>query len=124
VRLGVPEPLLPGTLQELRAEMDRLVNSGEVDVTPTARALAETVLYPSRFPPRPVWDMAHLISISVMPAAIRDGYGIRWSAHRERGLAVMAAGSRRLLPLIPPPLRHVPAARSAERRLRRAGVPS
>jgi uncharacterized protein (DUF2236 family) len=122
IRLGVPERSLPATLAELRREMDRLIGSGEVRVTPTARALAESVLYPTRIPPRPIWDMAHLISVSSLPAAIRDGYGIGWSARRERGLALMAAASRRLLPLVPAQLRHVPAARSAERRLRRAGV--
>ncbi len=122
IRLGVPERSLPRTLAELRGEMDRLIRSGEVRVTPTARSLAQTVLYPSRFPPRPVWDLAHLISLSVLPSEIRDGYGIRWSAGRERGLALVAAASRRLLPLVPRPLRHVPAARSADRRLRRAGA--
>ena len=122
VRLGVPEQSLPATLGELRSEMDWLTEGGEVTVTPTARSLAEHVLYPTRFPPRPIWEMAHLISVSVLPVAIREGYGIRWSARRERGLAVMAAASRRLLPLVPATLRHVPAARSAERRLRRARV--
>lgn len=120
ILLGIPEAFLPVTLAELRAEMDRLVAGGEVAVTPTARRLAETVLYPTRLPPRPIWDLAHLISISVLPPPIRDGYGIPWSARREWGLNAIAATSRRLLPLVPAPLRHVPAARSAERRLRRA----
>jgi len=122
VRLGVPKMSLPDTLGELRGEMDRLIRSGEVTVSPTAQSLAESVLYPTRFPPRPVWDLAHLISLSVLPPPIRRGYGLPWSPGRERGLALMAATSRRLLPLIPAPLRHIPAARSAERRLRRAGV--
>lgn len=122
IRLGVPDGTLPRTLGELRGEMDRLIRSREVQVTPTARSLAETVLYPSRFPPRPVWDLAHLISLSVLPPPIRDGYRISWSAGRERGLALVAAATRRLLPLVPDPLRHVPAARSADLRLRRAAA--
>ena len=120
VRLGVPEDSLPATLMDLRREMDRLIDGGEVAVTPTARALAASVLYPTRFPPRPIWDLAHLVSLSVLPAAIRRGYGIGWSPGRERGVALLAAATRRLLPLVPDPLRHVPAARTAERRLRRA----
>ena len=122
LRLGIPEASLPRTLGELRAEMERLIGSGEVRVSPTARTLATAVLYPTRFPPRPIWDLAHLVSLSVLPPAIRDGYGIRWSPRRERGVALLAATSRRVLPLVPAPLRRVPAARSAARRLRRADL--
>ena len=121
-RLGIPAEMLPGTLDGLRAEMERLIESGEVRVTATARSLAPAVLYPSRFPPRLAWDLAHLISLSVLPAAIRRGYGIGWSRRRERGVDLLASASRRLLPLVPDVLRHVPAARSAERRLARAGA--
>jgi uncharacterized protein (DUF2236 family) len=120
-RLGVPDASLPPTLADLRAEMERLMQDGEVQVTPTARSLATAVLYPTRFPPRPVWDLAHLASISVLPPAIRRGYGIAWSRRRARGVELLASATRRLLPLVPDPLRHVPAARSAERRLARVG---
>jgi len=119
VRLGVPHAVLPPTLAALRAEMARLVESGEVAVAATALSLAPAVLYPTRFPPRPIWDLAHLVSLSVLPPSIRHDYGIGWSERRERGVHLLAAASRRLLPLVPDPLRHVPAARSADRRMRR-----
>ena len=122
IRLGVPEGAVPPTLAELRAEMSRLLEIGEVAVSPTARALAPSVLYPLPGVPRLAWDAAHLVSLSVLPEAIRRGYGIGWSAARERGVERIAAVSRRLLPYLPAPLRHVPAARAAERRLRDAGA--
>jgi uncharacterized protein (DUF2236 family) len=124
IRLGASDASLPRTLKDLRAEMDNLIRSGEVRVTATARSLAPAVLYPTRFPPRPVWDLAHLVSLSVLPPAIRRGYGIRWSRGREHGVQLLAAASRRLLPLVPDWLRHVPAARSAEGRLLRANLES
>jgi uncharacterized protein (DUF2236 family) len=120
IRLGAADASLPETLVGLRAEMDRLIGSGEVRVSATARSLAPAVLYPSAFPPRAVWDLANLVSLSVLPPAIRRGYGIRWSRGRERGVERLAAASRRLLPLVPDLLRHVPAARAAEGRLARA----
>ena len=120
VRLGIPEGMLPATLVELRAEMQQMIRTGEVAVTPTALELSRTVLYPTGFPPRPAWDVAHLISLSVLTPELRRGYRIGWSAARQRGILRLATATRRFLPLVPAPLRHVPAARSAERRLRRA----
>jgi uncharacterized protein (DUF2236 family) len=118
IRLGASDASLPATLSGLREEMDRMIGSGEVMVTGTARSLAPAVLYPTRFPPRPVWDLAHLVSVSVLPPPIRLGYGISWSRRRERGVDRLASASRRLMPLVPDLLRQVPAARSAEGRLR------
>jgi uncharacterized protein (DUF2236 family) len=118
VGLGVPEELIPATLAQLRGEMERLIGSGEVHVTPTARALAPAILHPNRLPAR-AWEAAHLISLSVLHPEIRRGYGIGWSDARERGVERLASATRHLLPLVPAPLRFVPAARAAERRLGR-----
>jgi uncharacterized protein (DUF2236 family) len=117
VGMGVPEDAVPLTLRELRSAMDRLMTDGVVRVSPTARRLSRSVLYPTGFPPRFVWDAVHLASIWVMPAPIRRGYGIRWSPARERGLRRVAQVSRRLVPLLPGVLREMPQARDAERRL-------
>lgn len=117
IHLGVPEQSVPHTLEELRAEMARLMADGSVSVGNIARSLAPAVLYPGGFMPRLAWDAAHLISMSVLPDPIRRGYGIRWSARREAGLQRLAHVSRTLLPLVPTALRRVPQARSAERRV-------
>jgi uncharacterized protein (DUF2236 family) len=120
VRLGVPEDVMPGTIVELRAWMGGMIDGGRVRVTPQARTIARTVLYPVRFPPRLAWDAAHLVSIATLPPELRRQYGIRWSPARERGIGRIAAVSRRLLPIVPSPLRHAPQARAAERRVRQA----
>jgi len=117
IRLGVPAEAVPHTLVELRAEMLRLMTSGTVAVSDTARGLAPSVLYPSRFPPRPAWDAGHLISMSVLPDPIRRGYGLAWSAARERGMRRVGNASRRVVPLLPRRLRRVPQAVAAERRV-------
>lgn len=120
IRLGVPAHVMPRTLVDLRARMAAMLEGGEVRVTPTARSLAPSVLYPSRALPRPLWDAAHLVSFSVMAPSVRAGYDIPWSDARERGMRRVAAISRAVLPLLPGALRHVPQARTAERRLARA----
>lgn len=116
-RLGVPPDAVPDTLVELRAEMLRLMSSGIVAVGDTARSLAPSVLHPTRFPPAFAWDVAHLVSLSVMPEPIRRGYGLPWSRARERGLERAAAISRRVVPRLPGWLRTMPQARAAERRV-------
>ena len=116
IRMGIPEAGVPPTLVELRAEMTRMMADGTVRVDATARSLAPHVRYPKRFPPRAVWDMAHLISDSVLPEPIRRGYGIPWSPAREAGMQRAAGISRRVVPLVPTILRRVPHARRAERR--------
>lgn len=114
VLLGVPERMIPDTLSELRSWMAGLIAVGEVRVGPTARTLAPAILYPTRFPPRFVWDAAHLASISVLPAALRRQYGISWSRRRARGVERLAVVSRQVVPWLPAALRWVPAARAAE----------
>jgi uncharacterized protein (DUF2236 family) len=118
--LGVPPASMPPTIGELRAWMDDQVDTGVVHVTPAARRIARTVLYPTRVPPRIAWDAAHLVSMATLREPIRSQYGIRWSPARERGMERIAAASRALLPFVPSPLRHAPQARAADRRLRRA----
>ena len=118
--LGVPPRDLPPTITELREWMSQMIASGRVRVTPAALDIARTVLYPSRFPPRLAWDAAHLVSLSVLPPELRRQYGIRWSAARERGVDRLARVSRRVLPWVPVATRHVPQARAADRRVRRA----
>jgi len=117
VALGVPDDAIPERLEDLRAWMDRMVASGTVRVTPEARAIARTVLYPTRFPPRLAWDAAHLVSVATLRPELRRQYGIPWSAARERGMDRIAAASRAVLPWVPSPLRHAPQARAAARRV-------
>ncbi len=120
--LGVPSGDIPSTIDELRTWMASMIESGRVCVTPTAREIASTVLYPTRLLPRVAWDAAHLISLATLPVPLRQQYGIGWSAARQRGVERMASGIRGVLPVVPGVLRHVPHSRSAERRVRQAGV--
>ena len=117
VALGVPAGNLPPTITGLREWMAVMIAGGQIQVTADARRIARTVLYPSRFPPRLAWDAAHLVSLATLPEPIRRQYGIGWSEARERGVRRVAAASRRLLPILPGPLRHAPQARAADRRV-------
>ena len=122
--LGVPPDDLPPTVGELRAWMDAMIDGGRVRVTPAARAIARTVLYPWPWVPRVAWDAAHLVSLTTLRPEIRLQYGIGWSPARERGMDRLAALSRRALPLVPSPLRFAPQARDAARRVAQPVAPA
>jgi uncharacterized protein (DUF2236 family) len=113
IRLGIPEVLLPPDAAGLRAWMDERITGGEVRVGPTARSLMPSILYPTRFPPRFVWDVAHLASVSILEPRIRRQYGLAWNRRRARGVDRLAAVSRRIVPRLPAAVRHVPPTRDA-----------
>jgi uncharacterized protein (DUF2236 family) len=118
--LGVPPSLLPATIEELRHWMQGRMADGTIRVTPEARRIAGTVLYPIRWVPRVAWDAAHLISLSTLPPALRRQYGIGWTAARERGVERIAGLVRGGLPFLPPLVRQAPQARAADRRVSEA----
>ncbi|HEY6608102.1 MAG TPA: oxygenase MpaB family protein [Candidatus Limnocylindria bacterium] len=120
VALGVPSGDLPPSIGELRAWMDGMIADRRVRVTPAARDIARTVLYPWPWVPRVVWDAAHLLSLATLRPSIRRQYGIGWSPARERGIVKLASVSRRVLPMLPAAIRHVPQARAAQRRIDQA----
>jgi uncharacterized protein (DUF2236 family) len=123
-RLGVPHSTLPATIVELRAWMAGMIADRRVRVTPAAHEIARTVLYPRPWLPRVAWEAAHLVSIATLPEDLRREYGIAWSPARERGVAALAAVTRHALPFVPRPLRFVPHARTADRRVRQAVAPA
>lgn len=121
VLLGIPPGYLPRSVAELRTYLDAKLTSGEIAVTDTARRLAPEIVYPPALMiARPLLALARLPTIGLLPPGIRRDYGLSWGRRQERALLVLAATSRRLLPLLPPALREWPAARSARTRERRA----
>jgi uncharacterized protein (DUF2236 family) len=117
--LGIPSDALPRSVDELTAYMERMLASGEIVVTGTAQALASEILSPGLpWPARPLLAFARLTTVGLLPPPIREAYGFEWSPRKERALRLLSAATRRSLPLLPPLVRHWPAARRAARRER------
>ena len=115
--LGIPPGIVPGSVGELSAYMERMVASGDIAVTDTARALAREVFLPrGSWPLRPVLALARLPAVGLLPPAIREAYGFAWTTRHERRLTALSALVRHALPLASPVLRYWPAARRAETR--------
>ena len=117
--LGIPPGHLPRSVAALSAYMAAMLAGGDITVTDTARVLARDVIDPPAYLiGRPLVALARLPTVGLLPPAIRRAYGLPWAARHERRLSLLSAAVRRLLPLLPSPLRHWPAARAARARQR------
>jgi uncharacterized protein (DUF2236 family) len=117
--LGIAQDALPRTAAELSAYMDRMLASGEIAITDTARRLAgEIVSRGLPWPARPLLALSRLPTVGLLPPPIREAYGFEWTPRQERTLRLLSAATRHTLALLPPAARHWPAARRAARRAR------
>lgn len=118
--LGIPEQLVPQSAGQLEDYIGRTLASGEIEVTAAARRAASQLLYPPLVDPtRPAAWMTRLVTVGMLPPAVREAFGFPWSDRRERALDLLARSIRRTLPLLPSPLRFWRAAR--EQRAPRPG---
>jgi uncharacterized protein (DUF2236 family) len=116
--LGIPAGRLPRSHESLQRYLAAMLATDEISVTDTARALAQAVLYPTRvWPARPLTALSRLLTVGLLPHAIRDAYHLTWNPRRERAFGLIAATSRRSLPFAPGFLRHWPIARRAATRV-------
>ena len=119
VEAAVMEPLLdipPGTLPRssaaLESYLDTMLSGGRIAVNDRSRALAHAALYPPRW--QLLWPLlrpAQLITIGLLPPALRQAYGFSWTAREERALRRWTTTLRFGLRLTPAFLRQWPSSR-------------
>jgi uncharacterized protein (DUF2236 family) len=115
--LGIPESMIPSTLDDFRDYVARTLTR-DVAVGPGTRALARQIFHPGGGMLVPAAAVLKLITVGLLPPEVRRQYGYRWSPGRARLLDAFAAGVRATLPAMPRVLRVAPAARAVERRTR------
>jgi uncharacterized protein (DUF2236 family) len=116
VLLGVPEPILPATLEGFQEYITATVASDAIAVGPTAAALAHAILHPPPWYLKTVSPLNVLITAGLLPPKLRREYGLHWNGKREKVLRLVAGSTRAALPFVPAVLRVVPHARAAEAR--------
>ena len=105
---GLPRELVPPSLEDFDAYREQLLRDGVLCVTEPAREVARTVLAPPVPAPfRP--GVAALVNANVglLPAQLREQYGLPWRRLDRIALEMSARLVRTALPLAPSPLRAV-----------------
>ena len=102
---GVPEALLPADLEAFDAYVAGMLGpSGPVRVSAVARELAGVVLRPPLAPlapwlagiPAPAYSWTLWPSVGLLPASVREDYGLAWGARERLVSAWLVAGWRAL----------------------------
>jgi uncharacterized protein (DUF2236 family) len=127
---GVPDGLLPADIDGFEAYVAAmLAPSGPVHPTPVARELAHVVLHPPLAPlapwlrvvPHELYAWTLWPSVGLLPASVREGYGLPWGGRERIVSAWLVAGWRAWRPLLPVSFRQMPKALAADRRMREDG---
>ncbi len=128
---GIPDTMLPADIDAFDAYVaGMLATGGPLVVSDVARDLAAVILRPP-LPGRlaelgvPVgayaWTM--LPAVGLLPAVVRERFGLAWGPRERVVAAWLVAGWRFWRPLLPAAFRQMPQALAADRRIA-AGGPS
>jgi uncharacterized protein (DUF2236 family) len=115
--LGLDRSRIPPTVPELRAHIDRVVDSGTLRISDDTRKVARLIRRPPPDVPwRPVLRQVAWWAFATLPERLRAEYGVRWGPAQELRLKTSLFSLRVLRPMLPPRFREIlPARRAAER---------
>jgi uncharacterized protein (DUF2236 family) len=134
---GIPASLLPTDLEAFEAYLDgMLAPGGPIEVGDVARELADAILHPPLGPavaaagwpftriatladaiPSRAYAWLFWPSIGLLPARVRDGYGLPWGIRERLISGWLVATWQAWRPMLPPSFRHMPQALRADRRV-------
>jgi uncharacterized protein (DUF2236 family) len=119
VLLGIPRVIYPARVDAFDAYLHRMIDSREVAVGADARQMAEHVLRPEfRGVPRMAFAPLGVITAGLLPSVLREAYGLKWGRAQRAAFAACRMGLPHLVRIAPEPVRWLPPARNAYRRLR------
>jgi uncharacterized protein (DUF2236 family) len=124
---GLPRSEAPRDHYGFRRYMDERLGSDDLHVVPRAREIGRMVAFDLPVPAhrRPALSVINLCVLGLLPARVRELYGLPWSHAREAAFQSVAGASRAAAPVTPARIRRGPSAadyelvaRTERRRLR------
>jgi uncharacterized protein (DUF2236 family) len=104
--LGIPRERFPETLGDFSSYIEGMISGGPLHVGPPAVELAALVLRPRlRLVPGPAMIPFEVVTAGLLPAALRDDYGLAWGSAQRRLFRLMVIALPRLVAVTPPVLR-------------------
>jgi uncharacterized protein (DUF2236 family) len=118
VRLGISRSLSPNDWPALASYWRRMLAAdGPVHVTPTALRMSQLIVRPPLpHVPAPLIDLVALPGLALLPARLRQEFGIGWDHGRELVAELLGLGLRCWVRTVPRGWRAMPQARAAEKR--------
>ncbi|HXF36653.1 MAG TPA: oxygenase MpaB family protein [Actinomycetota bacterium] len=106
--LLLPRERIPPTVPELRAYIDRVVESGVLRITDGAVTVAALFRDPPREAEwRPVLPLVARWAFGTLPSRLREAYGVRLGPAGQAGLRGSLRALRLVRPALPPRFRYV-----------------
>ena len=123
VRLGIPLSKSPADWPALESYWNGMLSDdGPIHATSTARQLAPMILRPPLpLLPTAVVDMLGMPGLGLLPARLRDEFGIAWTPRDQRVSRALSSAVRVWTAVVPGPPRWMPQARAAYRRIAAPG---
>jgi len=104
--LGIPKDRFPAGLRDFDQYLEGMISGGDVHVTPRAKELARLVVRPPlRLVPGPVMVPFEVVTAGLLPASLREDYGLAWGRRQQRAFRLAVAAVPRIVALTPPVLR-------------------
>jgi uncharacterized protein (DUF2236 family) len=104
----IPREIVPRTVSALRAWMRDVEDSGILQVTDSARRVADLFIHPPADAEwRPVLRGVSRLAFATLPPVLREQYGIRVGPGRRAAMAATFAATRALRPLLPKKVRYI-----------------
>jgi uncharacterized protein (DUF2236 family) len=121
--LGIPSSLFPPDVRALGAYIHSMIASGEVKVSEDAYRMGWVLLAP-HFPgvPRMAFAPLKTVTTGLLPEPLREQYQLRWGRVDRALFAACRRAFPYLLKVTPTPIRYLPQARRAYRRLTLEGA--
>ncbi len=114
---GAHDALIPSDLTSFQAYFSDMLNGPVLEITPTARGLAEDIIHPPlRGLPATLGDMISIPTLALLPKQLRERYEFRWDSKRQLAWSIGRRSIRRILPFVPKLARLNKSARRAEQR--------